>query len=141
MTKSDPLAADAEAKAILDKLFGFLESDAQQNNSLPEPYRFEITGGIACDQLPNARGEFGRTPSNPIPTNGPAGEVLYLSRLRTRNGNPIMFHRVRAEEGISGIVDVYEVLSLDGAIREITLLVDVPSKEEQEGATWLHSLC
>src|SRR6516225_9834966 len=41
---------------------------------------------------------------NPIPTNGPLGEVIYLSRLRTQSGSPIMFHRVRAEDGLGGAV-------------------------------------
>jgi hypothetical protein len=33
-----------------------------------------------------------------------------------------MFHRVRAEDGLGGAVDVYEVLSLDGKVRETLFL-------------------
>jgi hypothetical protein len=33
-----------------------------------------------------------------------------------------MFHRARAEEGAAGAVDVYEVLSLDGKVRELLFL-------------------
>jgi hypothetical protein len=53
---------------------------------------------------------------------GPLGEVIYLSRLRAAAGSPVMFHRVRAEEGATRPVDVYEVLSLDGRVREALFL-------------------
>ena len=115
-------APPPEVDAILKKLFALLEDDNDQNKALPELIRAAVAGGLSCDELPNARGEFGRFPSNPIPTNGPLGEVMYLSRLRTETGSPVMFHRLRAEEGVAGPVDVYEVLSLDGKIREILFL-------------------
>lgn len=111
-----------EIEAIFKKLDKLLYSHDEQNNTLPEPFRSQIAGGLNCDELPNARGEFGRTPSNPIPTNGPLGEVIYLSRLRTVTGNPVMFHRVRAEDGIVGAVDVYELLSLDAKVHETLFL-------------------
>jgi hypothetical protein len=107
-----------DVEAIFKKLFKLLETDGDQIAILPEPVRSEIAGGLDCDELPNAQGEFGRSPTNPIPTNGPLGEIIYLSRLRTGSGSPVMFHRVRAEEGATRPVDVYEVLSLDGRVRE-----------------------
>lgn len=123
-------AADSElppdVKEIFDRLFKLLNSDQEQNNTLPEPYRSAVVSGINCDILPGAQGEFGRVSTNPIPVNGPLGEILYLSRLRAStgwkglwsSGSPLMFHRVRAENGLSGRVDVFEVLSLDGKARE-----------------------
>lgn len=111
-----------DIKAILQKLRSYLESDVLQYDCLPEPYRSSIAHGVDCDELPNASGEFGRVPSNPIPTNGPIGEVLYLSRLRTRDGTPMMFHRIGTEDGAFNKVDVYEVLSLDGVVRELLFL-------------------
>jgi hypothetical protein len=33
-----------------------------------------------------------------------------------------MFHRVRADDGLAGAVDVYEVLSLDGKVKETLFL-------------------
>jgi len=124
MPSSKNAALPPEIDAIFKKLFALLEDDTEQNKTLPELIRGPIAGGLSCDELPTARGEFGRTPSNPIPTNGPLGEVMYLSRLRTDAGSPIMFHRVRAEEGPEPgkPVDVYEVLSLDGKVRETLFL-------------------
>jgi hypothetical protein len=107
-----------EVEAIFEKLDRLLYSDSEQNKLVPAQVRSSIVGGINCDVLPGARGEFGLNPSNPIPTNGPIGEVLYLSRLRTQTGNPVMFHRVRSEEGPLGVVDVYEVLSTDRTVRQ-----------------------
>jgi hypothetical protein len=114
-------------------LLRFLGSEVDQNNTIPEHARSQITNGLNCDEFPNARGEFGRTPLNPIPTNGPLGEVIYLSKLRTHarrswwhfgkvNGSPLMFHRVGTQRGIAGDVDAYEVLSLDGKVHETLFL-------------------
>ncbi len=111
-----------EVGAIFKKLGKFLQSDDEQNGTLPEPVRSQIAAGLNCDELPGARGEFGRAPSNPIPTNGPLGEVIYLSRLRTNTGSPVMFHRVRAEESAAGTIDVYDILSLDGKVQETLFL-------------------
>jgi hypothetical protein len=115
-------ALPPDVEAIFKKLDKLLYSDDEQNSTLPDAVRSQIAGGLECDELPGATGEFGRTLSNPIPTNGPLGEVLYLSRLRTSAGSPVMFHRVRAEEGPAGAVDVYDVLSLDATVRETLFL-------------------
>ncbi len=119
-------ALPSNVAAIFDSVLKVLNSEHEQNNTLPEPFRSAVIGGINCDMLPGAKGEFGRAPTNPIPVNGPLGEILYLSRLRTNPGwkrlwspgSPLMFHRVRAEDGLEGAVDVFEVLSLDGRMRE-----------------------
>lgn len=111
-----------EVGAIFKKLDKFLQSDDDQNGTLPEPVRSQIAAGLNCDELPDARGEFGRALSNPIPTNGPLGQVIYLSRLRTNTGSPVMFHRVRAEESAAGIIDVFDILSLDGKVQETLFL-------------------
>jgi len=107
-----------ELAAVFKKLDRLLNDDKEQNATLPEYCRAPIAEGLDCDQLPDASGEFGLTPTNPIPTNGPLGEVLYLSRLRTKGGSPIMFHRLWSEDGTLTPVDVFEVLSLDGLVRE-----------------------
>ncbi len=122
MSGSLPPELPPQVEATFKKLNSFLESDEEQNKRLPKSFQKHIVGGLDCDQLPNATGEFGRAPTNPIPANGPLGEVLYLSKLRTKDGCPVMFHRVRSEQGASGILDIYEVLSLDGKIRETLYL-------------------
>ncbi len=111
-----------EVEAVFQKLDNLLQSDDEQNRTLPEPVQSQIAGGLSCDELPGASGEFGRTASNPIPTNGPLGEVIYLSSLRTKSESPVMFHRVRAEESAGGTIDVYDVLSLDGKVQETLFL-------------------
>lgn len=133
MSKPSVTPLSAEVRAIFDKLVRFLGSEVDQNNTIPDHARPQITNGLNCDEFPNARGEFGRTPLNPIPTNGPLGEVIYLSKLRTQakqswwrlrkvNGSPIMFHRVGTQRGIAGDVDAYEVISLDGTVHETLFL-------------------
>jgi hypothetical protein len=120
-----PLSRQAlppEVEAIFKGLDKLLESDHEQNLTLPEPIRSQIARGRDCDEWPGALGDFGRAPTNPIPTNGPLGQVIYLSRLRTNTGNPLLFHRVRAEDGLAGTVDAYEVLSLDRKVQETLFL-------------------
>lgn len=74
----------------------------------------EALDGLICDTLPNATGEFGRSLSNPIPVNGPIGEIKYLNRLRTTDGG-LLFHRL----GSSNTFDIYEVVSQGGKFWDI----------------------
>lgn len=98
----------------IDKIFGkvlkFLNDEAAQNVTLPEEMRKAMASNGPCDRVTSGIGEFGRAVTNPIPVNGPLGEVIYLSRLMTSNGVPLAFNRLGSQRG----VDVYELLSLDG---------------------------
>ena len=107
-----------EADAIFQKLDRFLSDERAQNSQLPVAVRSEIEGGLSCDAIPGAVGEFGRNYQNPIPVNGPVGEILYLSNIRTMNQIPIMFHRIGSREGIDG----FECVSLDGKVWDIFFL-------------------
>ncbi len=118
MSWTSKAALPPDVDAIFKKLFATLEDDNEQNKTLPEIVRSSVVDGLSCDELPGAIGEFGRASTNPIPVNGPLGEVVYLSRLRTGAGSPVMFHRLGSQEGLTGFVDAYEVLSLDGSLRE-----------------------
>ena len=71
-----------------------MENEKAQNERLPEPYRSQVLRGVDCDEIAGPVGEFGRDPRNPIPVNGPLGELTYLSNLRTVDSQPIMFHRL-----------------------------------------------
>lgn len=116
-------APDPELEKILRKIQNFLESDAMQNATLPDQVKALVVGGINCDKIPGAHGDFGRVPTNPIPVNGPMGQVLYLSRLRTSDTKkPIMFHRAGSTTVGEGSVDMYEVLSTDNRVREYLYL-------------------
>lgn len=72
--------------------------------------------GEACDRLQEAQGDFGRSSTNPVPVNGPPGEIKYLSRLRCSCGCGLMFHRLGSLQvaGIKGDIDVYECVCLEG---------------------------
>jgi len=95
-----------------------MDNEKAQNDRLPEPYRSQVREGTDCDEIAEAVGEFGRDPRNPIPVNGPLGELIYLSNLRTADSQQIMFHRL----GSTTNVDIYETVSLDGAIWDILFL-------------------
>ena len=51
------------------------------------------------DEWPDATGEFGRTPTNPILTNRSWGQVSYLSRLIRDDGQRMVFHRAGSVAG------------------------------------------
>jgi len=68
------------------------------------------------DEWPNARGEFGRTPTNPILTNRTWGEITYLSRLATVDGQRMIFHRLGS---VAGAIDAFELVSVDGKFFDV----------------------
>ena len=76
----------------------------------------EILDGDDCDQIANGFGPFG-SKSNPIPVNGPMGEIKYLGKLRVKTGKPVFFHRIGSfnSPGTTKSVDVYEVVAIDGS--------------------------
>lgn len=70
-----------------------------------------IDSNPVYDQDPNGSGPFGFVETNPIPTNGPIGELAYLSRLETQRGERILFHRI----GAISTVDVFEAVTFSGS--------------------------
>jgi len=70
--------------------------------------------GEDCDEIHDGLGDFGLTPTNPIPVNGVVGEYKYLNRLRF-NGERLIYHRIDivVELG-SEVVDAYDVVTMDG---------------------------
>lgn len=103
--KDDPL------KDAMQAIFRLIDDEEHQNSILPEPVAHAIKGGIACDVIPGATGAFGLEPSNPIPVNGAIGELAYLSRLETSQGERLLFHRI----GAIGKVDVFEGVTYSGS--------------------------
>jgi hypothetical protein len=108
----------SESDKIFERLHRFLNDEQAQNDQLPEQYRSSVEGGPNCDAVAGAVGEFGRHYRNPIPVNGPIGEILYLSNLIVNKGTPIMFHRIGSKDG----VDAFEVVSFDGSVWDILFL-------------------
>lgn len=104
-----PSAKNDVAEA-LEVIRQFIIDEEFQNELLPDVSRASILSGTAVDTVPGASGIFGKTASNPIPVNGVLGEITYLSRLRTPNGQRLLAHRI----GTAGTIDVYETVSFDG---------------------------
>ncbi|MGQ0590292.1 MAG: hypothetical protein ACT4N8_12315 [Sphingosinicella sp.] len=102
--------SESGVDAILAKLATFLNSDDAQNAAMPPAVQAAILSGPDVDEVLNAQGEFGKTVTNPIPVNGPIGEVLYLSSLRTATRQPVYAHRL----GSIDKVDVFETVSSSG---------------------------
>ena len=108
--RKDSLDLPPEVTKIFEKINTFLIDDEAQNASLPESMRRALEASPAVDELPGAKGEFGRCLTNPIPVNGPIGEIAYLSRLATPSGAALFGHRLCH----IGKLDVYENVSTDG---------------------------
>ena len=74
------------------------------------------TRGEGCDQVATGHGPFGSI-TNPIPVNGPIGELKYLTKLRGKSGEAVMFHRVGSfgSPVVKHPVDQFEVVCLDAS--------------------------
>ncbi len=99
-----------EIAAIFEKIHQFMEDESLQNSGSPFGLQEEMRSGGSCDEIIGATGEFGRNPHNPIPVNGPIGELIYLSQLEYQKSS-IIGHRL----GSFRKKDVYEVVTLDGS--------------------------
>lgn len=88
-----------------------LDDDACQVERAPAALRDMLRSAPAYDADPGASGPFGLVATNPIPVNGPFGELAYLSRLETQSGQRLLFHRL----GSMTTTDVFEAVSLDGS--------------------------
>lgn len=93
---------------VFGRVYTLMTDDEAQNRYLPPVVLAALK--TQADRSPHGHGPFGRSPNNPIPVNGPLGEILYLSQLRSPNGQPYLSHRVGSENSF----DQYELISLDG---------------------------
>jgi hypothetical protein len=108
-SSSDP---PPEVVRIFEKISHILDDENTQNSMYPPEIKGQIISGSSTDEIANSRGEFGRSVQNPIPVNGPIGELVYLSCLKNEyNGQRLLFHRL----GSIGKIDVYETVTIDGA--------------------------
>jgi hypothetical protein len=80
----------------------------------------KLARAIGCDtdELPNGFGEFGLTPTNPIPTNTIMGSYAYLSQLCTADGIRVENRRRGSmnSEVSKMPIDIYELSSRDGIL-------------------------
>jgi len=103
-----------EGKAMQGAMFHIqriLEDEDFQNKYIPSEMRDLVVSGSVYDIDPNGTGAFGYIETNPIPVNGPLGEITYLSRLETDKGERIIFQRL----GALNSIDVYEAVTFSGS--------------------------
>lgn len=110
---SNLFGGNKEDKALREA-FGLINrmiDDEKFQLELLNPVRKEmIESAPAYDKDPDGTGPFGFTETNPIPVNGPIGQLAYLSKLETQSGQRIIFHRL----GAMDTVDVFEAVSFNG---------------------------
>ncbi len=111
---SSLLGGSKEDKALreaLAQIHRILEDEAFQLELVHPEMKKMLESAPAYDKDPNGTGLFGFIETNPIPVNGPIGQLAYLSKLETQSGQRILFHRL----GAIGAVDVFEAVSFNGA--------------------------
>jgi hypothetical protein len=117
---------EREMEAIFKKVYDILNNEQVQNERLPEIIR-KFMDTRRLDTLPDAVGEFGRDPRNPILCNGPIGELTYLSRLvipipDVRKPMRVTFHRLGSLKVNGKMLDEYELISYDGYLHDVLYL-------------------
>ncbi|MDR1856255.1 MAG: hypothetical protein LBR22_03740 [Desulfovibrio sp.] len=85
------------------------DDEVQMQNTVPM-LREVIRKRPAVDMIKGGKGPFGLVETNPIPVNGPIGQISYLSKLLTDDSNEqMLFHRI----GAIHTVDVFEAVTFD----------------------------
>jgi len=97
-------------EAVFEKIRRVLEDQEFQIELLPPQVQSILRTSAAYDRDPRGTGPFGYAETNPIPVNGPIGELAYLSKLETEKGERILFHRIGAIDKI----DVFEGVTFSG---------------------------
>lgn len=96
-----------EAFAIIERV---IKDEEYQLEFVHPMMKTMILANPAFDKDPQGTGPFGLVETNPIPANGPIGQLAYLSKLETASGQRILFHRL----GSIGTIDAFEAVSFDG---------------------------
>lgn len=111
---SNLFGGSKEDKALREtfaKIQRILDDEKFQLELVHPAMKAMLESAPAYDKDPNGSGPFGFTETNPIPVNGPIGQLAYLSRLETQSGQRILFHRL----GAIDTVDVFEAVTFDGS--------------------------
>ena len=110
---SSLFGGNKEEKALreaLSHIQRILDDEKFQLELVHPAMKAMLESAPAYDQDPRGSGPFGFAETNPIPVNGPIGQLAYLSRLETQAGQRILFHRLGAIDR----VDVFEAVTFDG---------------------------
>lgn len=105
----------AKKPSVMDRLQR--NPDFQKQKQLYDLMSALSADGCDADELPGASGEFGLSPSNPIPTKTILGSTNYLERLRTSDGEKVLFERIGSfsSEVTAHPVDGYAIKLPGGA--------------------------
>ena len=102
---------DNALREAFEQIRRILEDEQFQLDMIHPAMKAMIESRPAYDQDPNGTGPFGFSETNPIPVNGPIGQLAYLSKLETERGERILFHRIGAVDTI----DVFEAVTFSGS--------------------------
>jgi len=94
-----------------EMILALLDDEDFQNQNAVGMWRDQILAGEDIDCFVDDE-SFGLTPNNPVPVNGQIGQLTYLARLRTKDGQGFFYQRL----GSINSVDKYELLSFDGEV-------------------------
>jgi hypothetical protein len=111
---SNLFGGNKEEKALreaLGQIHRILEDEEFQLEMLHPIMKAKIEAAPAYDRDPNGTGPFGFVETNPIPVNGPIGQLAYLSKMETNRGERILFHRI----GAVNTIDVFEAVTFSGS--------------------------
>jgi hypothetical protein len=95
----------------LKNVHRMIEDEEFQLEMLNPTLKEIIKSSPSYDRDPNGSGQFGFAAKNPIPVNGPIGQIAYLSKLETNKGERILFHRI----GAINSIDVFEAVTFSGS--------------------------
>lgn len=102
---------DKALREAFEQIRRILEDEQFQLDMIHPAMKSMIQTCPAYDKDPNGTGPFGFSETNPIPVNGPIGQLAYLSKLETAKGERILFHRI----GAVNTIDVFEAVTFSGS--------------------------
>ena len=102
---------DKALREAFEQIRRILEDEQFQLDMIHPAMKSMIETCPAYDKDPNGTGPFGLSETNPIPVNGPIGQLAYLSKLETAKGERILFHRI----GAVNTIDVFEAVTFSGS--------------------------
>ena len=96
-------------KSIMDKLNE--DPKFKEMQELFEAMSMLNEGGTEEDTIPDGYGEFGYDVTNPIPVNTVMGNMAYLGKLRTLDGEKVQYERLGSTSApnIENPIDAYEI--------------------------------
>jgi len=117
------------------------EPVADQARDVPSLFASQYAEG--CDLVVGGVGRLGFDPSNPIPVNGPRGETVYLSLLRSRSGAPFLYHRLGSVPSaqLGKPVDAFEVAAVDASERHVLYLAMYHMRRTRLAPEGMHLKC